>query len=248
MADFAESRGGSYTLPAPLVPAQESYLADRATVEDPTFELAYWSWALHTASAWRERLGLAADDTWNRIADAMDRPRAMPDGTYAAIATSPYLIREDHPSMLMALGWVPDTHLIDPAIMAATFESVWEDWDLLSSWGWDYPVLAMTAARLGDVGRALDALLLPSPKNVYLPNGHNPQIPGFLSVYLPANGGLLAAIAHIVAALDAGAEPPRGFRIVAEGLETLGRSRARAGLAGESTTTRREEVDHSSSR
>ena len=152
------------------------------------------------------------------MARNMSRPALLPDGTYAAIATPPLLIRKDHPSMLMALGWLPDTHLVDPATMSATLDSVWEHWDLQSSWGWDYPVMAMTAARLSDVGRAIDALLLPSPKNVFLPNGHNPQMPGFLSIYLPANGGLLAAMAHIVTAVSQGAGLPDGWVITSEGL------------------------------
>ncbi|MET4538376.1 hypothetical protein ABIE37_000131 [Arthrobacter bambusae] len=226
MADFAQENNGSFRLPPPLIPAQESYLVHRETITNPTFELAYWVWALRIANDWRARLGLAVNANWRRVEEGMDRPAQLADGTYAAIATDPYLIREDHPSMLMALGWLPDTELIDAETMAATLESVWEKWDLQSSWGWDYPVLAMSAARLGDLDRALSALLLPSPKNVFLPNGHNPQIPGFLTLYLPANGGLLAAVAHVVAAVEAGARLPGGWWIVAEGLGTLQRSRA----------------------
>ena len=37
------------------------------------------------------------------------------------------------------------------------------------TWGWDYPMTAMTAARLGETGMAVDALLLESEKNRYLP-------------------------------------------------------------------------------
>ncbi|MGW3346185.1 hypothetical protein ACWDA3_22990 [Nonomuraea rubra] len=226
MADFAEERDGSYVLPPPLVPAQESYLADRKTNADPTFELAYWSWALGVANEWRARLGLEPRREWDRVARNLRPPAVLPDGTYAALATPPMLIRKDHPSMLMALGWLPDTHLVDPATMSATLDSVWEHWDLQSSWGWDYPVLAMTAARLGDAGRAIDALLLPSPKNVFLPNGHNPQMPGFLTIYLPANGGLLAAMAHLATAVSQGTELPDGWVITSEGLGVLPRSHA----------------------
>jgi hypothetical protein len=226
MADFVREKDGAFTLPPPLIPAQESYLVDRETIADPTFELAYWSWALRVAGEWRELLGLELNEDWQRVAREMSRPALLDDGTYAAIATAPFLIREDHPSMLMAWGWVPDTDIIDPDVMAATLDSVWARWNLQSSWGWDYPVLAMTAARLGDVGKALAALVRPSSKNVFLPNGHTPQIPGFLSLYLPANGGILAAMAHIVAAFDAGADLPHGWRITAEGLGTLQRLRA----------------------
>jgi hypothetical protein len=104
--------------------------------------------------------------------------------------------------------------------MGATLDAVWRDWELQSSWGWDYSVMAMTATRLGDIPRALDALLHPSPKNVFLVNGHNPQMPGFLTIYLPANGGVLAAAAHIAAAVSGGAAMPDGWEIQVEQLDT----------------------------
>lgn len=221
MGDFVEERDGAFVLPPPLIPAQESYLVDRTTNESPTFELAYWAWALRVANEWRAHLGLPLREDWDRIARSLRRPALLPDGTYAALATPPFLIREDHPSMLMALGWLPNTGFIDPEVISATLGQVWNHWDLQSTWGWDYPVMAMTAAWLGDLGRAIDALLLPSPKNVFLPNGHNPQVPGFLTLYLPANGGLLAAVAHIATALDGGAELPEGWEITVEGLAPI---------------------------
>ncbi|MFC7619304.1 hypothetical protein [Microlunatus sp. GCM10028923] len=221
MITFVEERDGSFVLPPPLIPAQESYLVDRATNTNPTFELAYWAWALRIANDWRSRLGLDPSEAWDRVARNLARPTLLADGTYAAVETPPQLVRQDHPSMLMAMGWLPDTELVDPSCMAATLDAVWDRWDLQTSWGWDYPVMAMTAARLGDLGRAVDALLLPSPKNVFLPNGHNPQLPGFLSIYLPANGGLLAAAAHLVAAVDQGAELPEGWVLTAEGFDLL---------------------------
>lgn len=222
MADFAEDRDGVFSLPAPLIPAQESYLSDRETNEDPTFELAYWSWALGVANQWRLRLDLPPNESWARVSGGMRAPAVLPEeGGYAALATPPHLIRKDHPSMLMALGWLPATDIIDRATMAVTLDAVWERWDLQTSWGWDYPVLAMTACALGDTARALEALLLPSPKNVFLANGHNPQIPGFLSLYLPANGGLLAAVAHLAAAIEGGATLPEGWRLEVEGFTAL---------------------------
>ena len=230
MADVVELTAEGAQLPPPLIPAQESYVADRATVRNPTFELAYWSWGLNIANDWRRRLGLTPREEWQQVADSMYTPARMPDGTYAAISTSPHLIRKDHPSMLMAYGWLPPTELIDPEAMAETLESVWENWDLQSTWGWDYPVMAMTAARLGALDRAFNALLLDSPKNVYLPGGHNPQMPGFLSLYLPANGGLLAAMAHIAAALEGGAAPASGWQLTAEGFPSPSeRSQRRVG-------------------
>jgi hypothetical protein len=55
----------------------------------------------------------------------------------------------------------------------------------------------MTAARLGETGIAIDALMMNTEKNRYLVNGHNWQRPN-LPCYLPGNGGLLYAIALMV--------------------------------------------------
>lgn len=242
MADFVAEREGRYVLPPPLIPAQESYSAQRASVADPTFELAYWSWGLRIANEWRGHLGMDVREDWQRVSQGMRRPAVQPDGTYPAIGEPALLIRRDHPSMLMALGWLPEAGLVDPAVMSRTLDAVWRTWDLQTTWGWDYPVMAMTATALGDIGAAFDALLHPSPKNTFLANGHNPQMPGFLSLYLPANGGLLAAIAHIVAALGRGAEAPPGWRIRAEGFPGLDTNRHAGLLAGSTTSHRRGEV------
>ena len=85
--------------------------------------------------------------------------------------------------------------------MRRTLGWIWENWDWPDTWGWDYPMLAMTAARLDEPARAIDALLLDTPKNVYRVNGHNHQRPG-LTIYLPGNGGLLYAVAMMAAGWD----------------------------------------------
>ena len=82
--------------------------------------------------------------------------------------------------------------------MSATVEKVMQSWDLQSTWGWDYPLIAMTAARVGRPEIAVQALLLDVPKNRYLNNGHNYQ-DNRLPVYLPGNGGLLTAVAMMAA-------------------------------------------------
>ena len=43
---------------------------------------------------------------------------------------------------------------------------------------------------------------MPQAKNTYLINGHNPQMGNFLPIYLPANGGLLAAISLMLGGWD----------------------------------------------
>jgi hypothetical protein len=202
MASFAHPTARGFELGPPLIPAQESYGSIRATVTNPTFELAYWQWGLRTAAAWRERLGLEPVAAWHEVADGLVRPRVI-DGVYAAIDVPPFTIRTDHPSMLCALGVLPETDLIDKDIMRATLADVLADWDWGSTWGWDYPVMAMTAARLGNPEAAVDALLMEAGKNTVLPNGHNRQTDS-LPLYLPGNGGLLAAVALMAAGWDNG--------------------------------------------
>jgi hypothetical protein len=85
--------------------------------------------------------------------------------------------------------------------MQRTLGWIWGNWNWPDTWGWDYPMLAMSAARLGEPVRAIDLLLLDTPKNHYGINGHNYQRPG-LTIYLPGNGGLLYATAMMAAGWD----------------------------------------------
>lgn len=81
----------------------------------------------------------------------------------------------------------------------------------------------MTAARLNDGKRAVDALLMPIQTNTYLPNGHNYQ-EGRLTIYMPGNGGLLSAIAMMTAGFDGikennpGIPKTDGWKVKWEGL------------------------------
>jgi len=180
------------------------------STEDPTFELAYWWWGLEVAQRWRDRRGKERSDQWRRIQDGLARPRTE-KGRYCAIATEPYLLRTDHPSLLCALGLVPAAPLIDPVIMKATLLDVRDTWEWDTAWAWDFPAMAMTATRLNRPDLAVDALLADSTKNTYLPTGHCPQIGSLLPVYLPANGALLAAVSLMAAGWDeAGTDLP-GF-------------------------------------
>lgn len=215
MADFAEWDGGTCHLGPPVVPAQETYYPGRARTADPTFELTYWRWALGVAQSWRERLGMERRADWDAVIDGLARP-AVREGRYAAVAVEPYTLPDDHPSMLMALGFLPRTPLIDLETMAATYDDVLARWDFCTTWGWDYPVLAMCATKLGRPASAVDALLMDTGKNMTLVSGHVPQFPGGLSVYLPANGGLLAAVAMM--AKQDGFPRDGSWRIRHEGL------------------------------
>jgi hypothetical protein len=118
------------------------------------------------------------------------------NGVYLAHENCPETYTErnvDHPSMLGALGMLPGTD-VDRETMRRTLFKVMKEWQWDRTWGWDYPLTAMTAARLGETKLAVDALLMTTEKNRYLPNGHNWQRAN-LPCYLPGNGGLLYAIA-----------------------------------------------------
>ncbi len=82
--------------------------------------------------------------------------------------------------------------------MAATFDEVLREWNWESTWGWDYPLLAMTATRLNKAEDAVDVFVIETGKNTYLLNGHNFQNER-LKIYLPGNGGLLTAVAMMAA-------------------------------------------------
>ena len=200
MASYAwwNQEKSRYDLGPALIPAQECH--DPAVTLNPTFELAYWQWALSTAQLWRERLGMPRDPKWDHVIEHLAKPNIR-DGVYTAVESASQAPTHDHFSMLDAFGFLPKTPLIDIPTMNRTLDWVNQVWDWQSTWGWDYPTLAMTAARLGRPEDAIRALLMDTKKNTYLPNGHNYQDKR-LPVYLPGNGGLLAAAALMAAGWD----------------------------------------------
>jgi hypothetical protein len=224
MASYArwDQARGSFQLGPPLVSAQEKAFADRRDARNPAFELSYWRWGLLAAQAWRERLDRSRVPEWEAVARQL-APLPVRDGTYVELE-HPATDAVGHPTMVGALGFVPDTGLVDRSMMRDTLLRVLAGWDFDDTWGWDYPLLAMTACRLGEPELAVDALLLPTPKNTYLGNGHNTQRPGTLPLYLPGNGGLLYAVAMMAAGWDGGPDthapgfPAEGWQVRSAGL------------------------------
>ena len=198
MASYAhyDPKSARYVLGPPVIPAQENH-PPRETW-NPTFELEYWDHALGIAQRWRERAGLAREPKWD---DVRAKLSALPvkDGVYLAHENCPQTFTErnrDHPSMLGALGVLPGRK-VDRETMRRTLKKVFAEWKWADTWGWDFPMVAMTAASLNEPALAIDALSMETPKNTWLPNGHNWQRAN-LPLYLPGNGGLLLAIAHMV--------------------------------------------------
>ncbi|MBX7171004.1 MAG: hypothetical protein K1X72_08605 [Pyrinomonadaceae bacterium] len=195
MADFAvfDAKTNRYILGPPVIPAQENHPAKETW--NPTYELEYWRYGLKKANQWRERLGLKREAKWDEIVVKLSKLPEK-DGVYLAHENCPQTYTErniDHPSMLAAFG-VLNGEMVDKETMRRTLKKVMKEWNWADTWGWDYPMTAMTAAKLGETEIAIDALLLDTPKNHYEKNGHNYQRPN-LPLYLPGNGGLLYAIA-----------------------------------------------------
>lgn len=198
MADFAVEKGGRYVLGPPLIPAQENH-PPRETW-NPTYELEYWREALEVAQQWRLRLGMSRHPKWDEVRKKLS-PLPVVEGVYLAHENCPQTFTErnrDHPSMLAAYG-VCRGERVDRETMRRTLHRVLREWRWEDTWGWDFPMVAMTAAKLGEPETAINALFIESPKNVWRANGHNYQRPN-LPLYLPGNGGLLIAVAMMAAA------------------------------------------------
>ena len=222
MADFVtfDTKQKKYTLKGAT--AMQECMTKDISYNQP-FELAYWSYGLSVAQKWRERQGKARVALWD---DIIDNLSTLPEnnGIYTAgqpigisdsheafdpfdaptkkIETFADKCRNDHPAVLGACGLLPYTSLYNMEKMKGTLDWVMKNWNWQTTWGWDYGMIAMTAARLGDPETALKALLIDTQKNTYLPSGHNFQTPDRLRIYLPGNGALLTAIAMMCAGWD----------------------------------------------
>ncbi len=214
MADFArwDEENKRFVLGPPLIPAQES-LEKEKTI-NPPFELAYWHWGLSIAQKWLNRMNRSANPDWQAVIDGLPQ-FAQKSGLYLAAESAPDSYENekyysDHPMVLGAFGILPETVGLDTAVMKNTFDYVEKNWNWPRTWGWDYPMAAMCATRLGKPEQAIDLLLKDVQKNTYLKNGHNFQ-DNRLRIYLPGNGGLLTAVAMMCAGFEGNSEPNPGF-------------------------------------
>jgi hypothetical protein len=208
MASYAhwDPDGQRYVLGPPLIPAQEIYRPTETM--NPAFELSYWAYGLKTAQLWRERLGLGRDQQWDYLIDHLS-PLPSANGFYQNAETALQTFEEpwhrrDHPTLLGAYGMLPYEE-VDVEMMARTLEQVMKSWNWEQTWGWDYPMVAMTAARVGRPELTIETLMMEVEKNRYLNNGHNHQSER-LPLYLPGNGGLLTAIAMMCAGWEGATE------------------------------------------
>ena len=214
MGDFAEyDKANDRYILRGCIAAQETLPA--ATTVNPPFELSYWHCALKIAQQWRERMGKNRDAHWDDIIRKIS-PLASKDSLYLAAETQPdsytnIKMFSDHPAVTGAVGLLPyNSKQVNLDIMKNTEKWIWKNWKWDTSWGWDYPMMAMCAARMGEPQNAVGALLMKEQKNTYLISGHNYQSER-LRLYLPGNGGLLLAVGMMCAGWDGSTNPNPGF-------------------------------------
>ena len=199
---------GQYNLD-PVWPASEGGI--RALRRNTVFELGYWQVALELAQTWRQRLGLPREAHWDAVARRL-APLPEKDGLYIFSDDRPdtFTLRTfDHIDNIGIAGMLPPFAGLDPVKARNTVEEVGRKWNWDGTWGWDFPWMAMAAARVGDPQLAVEALLNPSRKNYYDERGICTGGPG---PYLPGNGGLLYAVAMMAAGWDgAPKRPAPGF-------------------------------------
>src|SRR5690606_18707365 len=98
---------------------------------------------------------------WERVRTGL-APLPQEDGVYLNAESDPVTWsaldkRRDHPSLLGALGFVPESGTVDAETMRRTLRRVMDEWQWEETWGWDYPLTAMTAARIGEPEIAVEA-------------------------------------------------------------------------------------------
>jgi len=211
MADFVVKDNATGTYQLRGATAMQETMTKANSYNHP-FELAYWRYGLMVAQLWRERCGQARHAQWDEIIMNL-APLPMEGGVYVAgqadsdLATAGLAekSRSDHPAVLGVCGLIPSGKewiMYKPEVMRQTLQWVMQNWNWDTTWGWDYGMTAMAAARLGEGQTAVGMLLTDKVKNSYLLSGHNYQTADRLRIYLPGNGALLTAVAMMCAGWD----------------------------------------------
>ncbi|PSN62787.1 hypothetical protein BS50DRAFT_129288 [Corynespora cassiicola Philippines] len=191
-----------FDLGPPMYPVSENTNPNQTI--NPTFELAYWRFGLDIAEKWQARQGKPIPPSYRYIKENLAAFPTEDDVyvTYEGIKdmwTTPEYA-EDHPGLLGIYGWLPPDERLNLTTFNKTIDKVHESWNFPFSYGWDFPLLAMTEARLGDAEMALHWLLDPNNQfdAVGMPVGGT-RVP---TPYFPASAGLLLAIGMMAGGWD----------------------------------------------
>ena len=222
MASFLEfdPERKQYVLGPGIGPADEKY-TDFAHNLNPTMELGYWQWALETAQQWRVRLGLGRDTQWDTVLNNL-APLPVRHGVYPTLE-----FPQEGGASWMATwlyGILPGKG-IDKEVMARTLQraAAARTPRAQATVTWGIPMVAMCAARMGQPDLAVQLLVNPCEKNPFLPSGYAYRNGNQTPMYMPANGGWLAATAMMAAGWDGATDTnapgfPKTWKVRFEGL------------------------------
>ncbi|KAF9887861.1 hypothetical protein FE257_009521 [Aspergillus nanangensis] len=190
-----------YDLGPPLHPSSEN--TNPNTTYNPTFELAYWRFGLTVASEWKTRQAIAVPKPWTQVLENL-APLPVVDGAYAICAGLPDMwntssYTSDHPSQIAVFGLLPPTAGVDVSVVNVTMDRIAQTWDLAKSYGWDFPMLAMTSLRLGDPNQAVAYLL---DAHFQFDDVGNPVGTVVPTPYFPASSSLMLAVAMMAGGWD----------------------------------------------
>ncbi|KAJ3532417.1 hypothetical protein NM688_g7426 [Phlebia brevispora] len=203
---------GFYDLGPPMYVVSED-TSPNVTM-NPAFELAYWRLGLQLAETWMMRLDAKVPEAWVDVKKRL-APLPTEDGLYAVYEgiennfwTDP-TYTNDHPAMVGLHGWLPLVPGVNETIAKLTADKVYTTWNISNCWGWDFPMLAMSAARNGEAEKAIEWLLHPLFQfdDVGMPIG-GVRVP---TPYFPGSGALLYAVAMMAEGWDGSLSPAPGF-------------------------------------
>ena len=209
MADYAhyDEAQDRYVLGPPVFIVSENTVPE--TTINPAFELGYWRYGLRMAAEWRKRLSLPVDAKWE---DVLAKLASLPveDGLYVTHEGIRNMWSDfafEHPALIGTYGMLPGDG-VDAEILARTLDKITSTWNFDRTWGWDFPMLAMAAARCGKPEQAVDFLLHPAGGFQFDEHG---LATGGPFPYLPSNGALLTAVAMMAAGWDGSTGETPGF-------------------------------------
>lgn len=113
----------------------------------------------------------------------------------------------EHPALIGTFGMLPGDG-VDQATLARTLSKIDATWNYDRTWGWDFPMLAMAAARCGQPDKAVDFLLHPAGGFQFDEHG---LATGGPFPYFPSNGALLTAVAMMAGGWDGSSGDVPGF-------------------------------------
>lgn len=113
----------------------------------------------------------------------------------------------EHPALIGTFGMLPGDG-VDQVTLARTLAKIDATWNYDRTWGWDFPMLTMAAARCGQPDKAVDFLLHPAGGFQFDEHG---LATGGPFPYFPSNGALLTAVAMMAGGWDGSSGDVPGF-------------------------------------